>query len=131
MHFGTEVPSSGVGVKLFFSLRVFVCFWRDSPRWARASSFTTFLDHTQRRTTVGRASLDEKPLPDNTQHSQQTNVHAPGGIRTYNLSRRAAADLRLRPRCHCRILRKITDYWARVTVHRERRVKRQKPTRCN
>jgi len=32
----------------------FVCFWRDSPQWARASSFTRFLDHTQRRTTVGR-----------------------------------------------------------------------------
>jgi len=29
----------------------FVCFWRDSPQWARASSFTRFLDHTQRRTT--------------------------------------------------------------------------------
>jgi hypothetical protein len=32
-----------------------------------------------------------------TQHSQQTHVHAPGGIQTQNLSRRAAADLRLRP----------------------------------
>ena len=29
------------------------------PQWARASSFTTFLDHTQRRTTVGRTPLDE------------------------------------------------------------------------
>jgi len=27
-------------------------FWRDSPKWARASSFTRFLDHTQRRTTT-------------------------------------------------------------------------------
>ena len=35
------------------------CFWRDSPQWARASSFTRFLDHTQRRTTVGRTPLDE------------------------------------------------------------------------
>ena len=38
---------------------LFVCFWRDSPQWARASSFTRFLDHTQRRTTVGRTPLDE------------------------------------------------------------------------
>jgi len=38
---------------------VFVCFWRDSPQWATASSFTRFLDHTQRRTTVGRTPLDE------------------------------------------------------------------------
>jgi hypothetical protein len=33
--------------------------WRNSPHWARASSFTRFLDHTQRRTTVGRTRLDE------------------------------------------------------------------------
>jgi hypothetical protein len=29
-----------------------------------------------------------------------TNIHAPGGIRTHNLSRREAEDLRLRPRGH-------------------------------
>ena len=29
------------------------------PHWTRASSFTRFLDHTQRRTTVGRTPLDE------------------------------------------------------------------------
>ena len=40
------------------------------------------------------------PLPDNTQHSQQTNIHDPGGIRTHNLSSRAVADLRLRPCGH-------------------------------
>jgi len=34
------------------------CFWRNSPQWARTSSFTRFLDHT-RRTTVGRTPLDE------------------------------------------------------------------------
>jgi hypothetical protein len=37
-------------------------FWRDSPQWARASSFTRFLDHTQRRTTVGRSPLDGDQL---------------------------------------------------------------------
>ena len=36
-----------------------ICFWRDSPKWARPSSFTRSLDHTQRRTTFGRTSLDE------------------------------------------------------------------------
>jgi len=30
-----------------------------SPQWARTSSFTRFLDHTQRRDTVGRTPLDE------------------------------------------------------------------------
>jgi len=32
---------------------------RNSPQWARAPSFLSFLDHTQRRTTVGRTPLDE------------------------------------------------------------------------
>jgi len=45
-------------------------------------------------------SSSQRPLPDNTQHSQQTNIQAPGGIRTNSLSRRAAAELRLRPRGH-------------------------------
>ena len=38
---------------------LFVCFWRDSPQWAMASSFTRFLDYTQRRATVGRTLLDK------------------------------------------------------------------------
>jgi len=45
-------------VKKFVCL--FVRFWRDSPRWARVSSNTRFIDHTQRRTTVGRTPLDER-----------------------------------------------------------------------
>ena len=46
-------------------------------------------------------SSSQRPLPNNTQHSQQRDIHAPGGIRTHNLSRRAAADRRLRPRGFC------------------------------
>ena len=45
-------------------------------------------------------SPSRKPLPDNTQHPQQTDIHAVGAIRTYNLSRRAAVDPRLKPRGH-------------------------------
>jgi len=55
-------------------------FGATAHQWAMASSFTSFLDHTHRRTTVGRTPLDEwsarRPLPDNTQHSQETNIHA-------------------------------------------------------
>jgi hypothetical protein len=43
-------------------------------------------------------SSSQRPLLDNTQQSQQTNVHAPSGIRTHNLSRHATGYLRLRPR---------------------------------
>jgi len=32
-------------------------FGATAPHWVRASSFTRFLDHTQRRTTVGRTPL--------------------------------------------------------------------------
>jgi hypothetical protein len=42
----------------------------------------------------------QRPLSDNTQHSHETDIHAPGGIRTNNPSKRAAADPRLRPRGH-------------------------------
>ena len=45
-------------------------------------------------------SLSQRPLPDSTQHSQQTDIHAPGGFRTHNLSRQAATDPRLRPSGH-------------------------------
>ena len=34
-------------------------FGATAPQWARPSSFTRFLDHTQRRNTVGRTPLDE------------------------------------------------------------------------
>ena len=43
----------------FFSIYIYFFFRRNNPQWARASSFTRFLDHTQRRTTVGRTPLDE------------------------------------------------------------------------
>ena len=64
-----------------------------------SSSHTT--THNTQQDSSGRViSQSQRPLPDNTRHSQQTNIHAPGGIRTHNLSRRAAADLHLRPRGH-------------------------------
>src|SRR5215475_8970602 len=57
--------------------------------------------HHSREDSSGRViSSSQRPLPDNTQHSQQTNIHVPGGIRTHDPSRRAAADLRLTPRGH-------------------------------
>jgi len=63
-----------------------------------------FLDHTQRRITLGRTSLDEwsarrRPLPHNKQKSQKTFM-PPSGIRSHNLSRRTAADQRLKGPIH-------------------------------
>jgi len=48
-----------VTIKICITGSEFVCFWRDSPHWARAFYFTSFLNHTQWRTTVGRTPLDE------------------------------------------------------------------------
>ena len=84
--------------------RFFVCFWRDSPPWVRASSFTRFLDHKQRRSIVGRSPLDEWSACRRhhlTTHNTQYRQTTPGGIRTHNPSMWAAADLGLRPRGHC------------------------------
>ena len=67
--------------------------------------FLMFLDHTQRRTTVGRTLLDEWLARCRDLYLISLNTHKrkasipPGGIRTHNLSNPEAADLRLRPRC--------------------------------
>jgi hypothetical protein len=74
--------------------------WHCSPARAMVSSFTRFRDHTQRRATfVGLLWASDQLFAEIStwQHTQQTNIHAPSGIRTHDLSRRAAVDLRLRP----------------------------------
>ena len=62
---------------------------------------------TLRHTTFGRTPMDEWSarrrdlyLTTHNKHKRQTSV-PPGGIRTHNPNRRAAADPRLRPRGHC------------------------------
>ena len=104
---------------------LFSFLWHCNPTRVMATSFLRFLDHTQRRTTVGRTPLDERsarrrdPLSDNRQHWQETNIHAPGGIRTRSSSKQAAADTRIRPRRHwdrpccpimVKIITKLNDY---------------------
>ena len=83
-------------------LDIFVCFWRSSPPGATAFTFTRFLDHTQRLTAVDRTPLDEWSahrrdlyLTAHNTHNRQASM-PPGGIRPHNLSRRAAAEPRLR-----------------------------------
>jgi hypothetical protein len=72
---------------------IFFPSWRDSPQCARASSLSGLHDHTQAHHTrwdsSGRViSPTQRPLPDNTQHSQETDIRARGGIRTRNPSKR-------------------------------------------
>jgi len=86
---------------------MFVCFLARQPPpplGARAPSITRFQHHTQWRATVSRTPLDEWSARRRDLYLTTHNTHikhpCPGGIRTHNLSRRAAADLRLRPRGH-------------------------------
>jgi hypothetical protein len=73
-------PSAGYGLLV---IRGFLITHNDAPR-----SVVLFWTSDQ---------LSQRPLPDNT---QQTNIHALGGIRAHGRSRRAAVDLRSRPRGH-------------------------------
>jgi hypothetical protein len=56
--------------------------------------------HTQYDSSVQVINPTQRTLLDNTQHSQQIYIHAPGGIRAHSPSKRAAADPRRNPRCH-------------------------------
>jgi len=59
------------------------------------------LRHTTLSRTPGRETgPTQRPLPDNTRQSQETDIHAPGGIRPRKSSKRAAASPSLRPRGH-------------------------------
>ena len=52
---------------------------------------------------VGLFWTSDRPVAETWQHTQQsqeTDIHAPGGTRTHNPSKRAAADSRRRPRGH-------------------------------
>jgi hypothetical protein len=54
-----EVEEKGGGKKKKWAGYFFLSFGTTALQWAMASSFTRFLDHKKRRTTVGRTSLDE------------------------------------------------------------------------
>ena len=65
-------------------------------------------------------SMSQRPLIDNTQHSQQTDVFVPGVIRTYSLNRRAAADLSLRRAATCTGAVRVCHSLCTVTALRSR-----------
>jgi hypothetical protein len=79
----------------------FFPLWHCSPARAMASSFTTFLDHTQRRATVGRTPPDEWSARRRDLYLTSQNTHnkhqCPRWDSDYDGSRRAAVNLCLRP----------------------------------
>ena len=71
------------------------CFpWRCGPTRAITSSFLRFLDHTQRRTTVGRTPLDERSArrrdvyPTTHNHNRRTSMPPVGFEPTLSASER-------------------------------------------
>ena len=73
--------------------------WPCGPSWSMASSFLRILDYTKRRTTVGRAPLDEWSARRRDPYLRAHNTHDkhpyPDGVQTHNFGRRAAAELRI------------------------------------
>jgi len=56
-------------------MNFFTFIWHYSPQWAKASSFTKFLHHFQRRTIVGRTPLDEWSAPCRDLYLTKHNTH--------------------------------------------------------
>ena len=96
---------------------------RGSSQWVRYSSLPGLHDHTQTHHILQDSSgivisPTRIPLPNNTQHSKETDIRAPGGIRSHNPSKRVAADPRLRPRWHWDRVRK--KFWVQNTKYNHR-----------
>jgi hypothetical protein len=69
------------------------------PGPAHYHGFTITLRHHIRQDSSGRVSSPaHRRTPDKTQHLQETDLHAPGGIRTRNPRKRSVADPNLRSR---------------------------------
>jgi hypothetical protein len=72
-----------------------------APQWAKASSLSRLHHHTQdTQHSVGLLwTSDRSPAETSTwqhRHSEETDIHAPGGIRILNPSKWTAADQRLK-----------------------------------
>ena len=78
-------------------------------------------------------SSSQRPLSYNIQHSQETGIHVPGGIRTCNPSRWEGVDPCLRPRSHwdispshtpwrCGPTRAMASSFLRFLDHTQRRI---------
>ena len=62
--------------------------WSQGATQEYAASLLTSLDHPQFQAHICRSV---QPVAHNKQQTQETNIHAPGGIRTRNPSNRSAA----------------------------------------
>jgi hypothetical protein len=74
------------------------------PTHSRCGGCLFALHHTHTPQSVGLLWRRDRPVAETStwrhKHSHGTNIHAPGGIRIHDPSKRLAADLRLRPCGH-------------------------------
>jgi len=63
--------------------------WRSNHEWAKVSSLSSFHDHSRYDSSGRLIGPKHRPLPDNTQHSRETDIHALGWIRNRSSSKRA------------------------------------------
>ena len=98
-HFGMANIKRETG--WYFSSNIFFFVARQQ---FYASSLLRFRDHTladtpQSHDSSGRVSCpSQRAIPNKTQQTQETDIHATGGIRTRNSSNQAAVSPRLSPR---------------------------------
>jgi len=103
MYHSTHNEKHSNSTKLNLRSKFYFLVFSSKGYLARASSLSRLHDHTQtchnRYDYSGRViSPTQGPLRDNTQHSQEKDIHAPDGIRIHSPSKRETAHLRLRPR---------------------------------
>ena len=78
----------------------------------------TLRHSTLDRTPCGQViSPTQRHLLDNIQHSQETDIHSPGGIQTHNSTKQATANPRLRPRGHWDRLSNFCCYYFYCIMH--------------
>ena len=110
VRLATETPQRGNKFYKFYKLvffSVFIQFFSLTSSttvglegYCCTSSQSLTHTHTLKDSSGRGIGPSKSPLPDNTQHSQDKDIRAPGWIRTRNPSKRAAADQRRRPRGH-------------------------------
>jgi len=92
-------------IYIYIYIYIYIVFpWRNCPSGQRPPHYRGFTitlneaHHTWLDSSGRGISPTQRPLFDNAQHSQETYIHATGGIRAHNPSKRSAADERLIPR---------------------------------
>jgi hypothetical protein len=106
-HFRTLTICAVQNVVEYSAVLVVVCFWHDSPP-SQVGQGLLIQEVSRSRNdapqSIGLLCTSDQPVAETStwQHTTlTTDKHpCPGGIQTHNLSRRAAADLRLRRRGH-------------------------------